>query len=127
MSRQTIHSSHAPQAIGPYSQAVRAGDTVYLSGQIPLNPTTMQLVSGDIDAEIRQVFENLKAVATAAGGSLANAVKVNVFLTDLGHFAKVNEIMATYCTEPFPARAAVGVAQLPRGARVEIECVLYLG
>jgi reactive intermediate/imine deaminase len=127
MSRQTIHSSHAPQAIGPYSQAVRAGDTVYLSGQIPLNPATMQLVSGDIEAEIRQVFENLKAVAVAAGGSLANAVKVNVFLTDLSHFTKVNEIMATYCTEPFPARAAVGVAQLPRGARVEIECVLYLG
>lgn len=127
MSRQTIHTSHAPQAIGPYSQAVRAGDTVYLSGQIPLDPATMQLVSGDIEAEIRQVFENLKAVAAAAGGSLANAVKVNVFLTDLGHFAKVNEIMATYCTQPFPARAAVGVAQLPRGARVEIECVLYLG
>ena len=127
MSRQTIHTSHAPQAIGPYSQAVRAGDTVYLSGQIPLDPATMQLVSGDIEAEIRQVFENLKAVAEASGGSLANAVKVNVFLTDLGHFAKVNEIMATYCTQPFPARAAVGVAQLPRGARVEIECVLYLG
>ena len=127
MSRQTIHTSHAPQAIGPYSQAVRAGDTVYLSGQIPLDPATMQLVSGDIEAEIRQVFENLKAVAEAAGGSLANAVKVNVFLTDLGDFAKVNEIMATYCTQPFPARAAVGVAQLPRGARVEIECVLYLG
>ena len=127
MSRQTIHTNKAPQAIGPYSQAVRAGDTVYLSGQIPLNPTTMQLVSGDIEAEIRQVFENLKAVAQASGGSLANAVKVNVFLTDLAHFAKVNEIMATYCTEPFPARAAVGVAQLPRGARVEIECVLYLG
>jgi reactive intermediate/imine deaminase len=127
MSRQTIHTSHAPQAIGPYSQAVRAGDTVYLSGQIPLDPATMQLVSGDIDAEIRQVFENLKAVAEASGGSLANAVKVNVFLTDLAHFAKVNEIMATYCTQPFPARAAIGVAQLPRGARVEIECVLYLG
>jgi reactive intermediate/imine deaminase len=127
MSRQTIHTSHAPQAIGPYSQAVRAGDTVYLSGQIPLDPATMQLVSGDIEAEIRQVFENLKAVAEAAGGSLANAVKVNVFLTDLGHFAKVNEIMATYCTQPFPARAAIGVAQLPKGARVEIECVLYLG
>lgn len=127
MSRQTIHTSHAPQAIGPYSQAVRAGDTVYLSGQIPLDPATMQLVSGDIEAEIRQVFENLKAVAEATGGSLANAVKVNVFLTDLAHFAKVNEIMATYCTQPFPARAAVGVAQLPRGARVEIECVLYLG
>ncbi|HEX4675392.1 MAG TPA: RidA family protein [Steroidobacteraceae bacterium] len=127
MSRQTIHTSHAPQAIGPYSQAVRAGDTVYLSGQIPFDPATMQLVSGDIEAEIRQVFENLKAVAEASGGSLANAVKVNVFLTDLAHFAKVNEIMATYCTQPFPARAAVGVAQLPRGARVEIECVLYLG
>jgi reactive intermediate/imine deaminase len=127
MSRQTIHTSHAPQAIGPYSQAVRAGDTVYLSGQIPLDPATMQLVSGDIEAETRQVFENLKAVAEASGGSLANAVKVNVFLTDLAHFAKVNEIMATYCTQPFPARAAVGVAQLPRGARVEIECVLYLG
>lgn len=127
MSRQTIHTSNAPQAIGPYSQAVRAGDTVYLSGQIPLDPATMQLVTGDIEAEIHQVFKNLKAVAVAAGGSLAQAVKVNVFLTDLGNFAKVNEIMATYCTQPFPARAAVGVAQLPRGARVEIECVLYLG
>jgi reactive intermediate/imine deaminase len=127
MSRQTIQTSNAPQAIGPYSQAVRAGDTVYLSGQIPLDPETMQLVSGDIEAEIHQVFKNLEAVAEAAGGSLANAVKVNVFLTDLGHFAKVNEIMASYCTQPFPARAAVGVAQLPRGARVEVECVLYLG
>ncbi len=127
MSRQTIHTNSAPQAIGPYSQAVRAGDTVYLSGQIPLDPATMQLVTGDIEAEIHQVFKNLAAVAAAAGGSLANAVKVNVFLTDLANFAKVNEIMATYCTQPFPARAAVGVAQLPRGARVEIECVLYLG
>ncbi len=127
MTRQTIQTSNAPQAIGPYSQAVRAGDTVYLSGQIPLDPKTMQLVSGDIEAEIHQVFKNLQAVAEAAGGSLANAVKVNVFLTDLGHFAKVNEIMASYCTQPFPARAAVGVAQLPRGARVEVECVLYLG
>lgn len=127
MSRQTIHTNSAPQAIGPYSQAIRAGDTVYLSGQIPLDPATMQLVTGDIEAEIHQVFRNLKAVAEAAGGSFANAVKVNVFLTDLAHFTKVNEIMATYCTQPFPARAAVGVAQLPRGARVEIECVLYLG
>lgn len=127
MSRQTIHTSNAPQAIGPYSQAVRAGDTVYLSGQIPLDLKTMQLVSGDIEAEIHQVFKNLAAVAEAAGGTLAHAVKVNVFLTDLGHFAKVNEIMASYCTQPFPARAAVGVAQLPRGARVEVECVLYLG
>src|ERR1700748_3336398 len=103
MGRQIIQTNKAPQAIGPYSQAVRAGDTVYLSGQIPLDPATMQLVSGDIDAEIRQVFENLKAVAEASGGSLANAVKVNVFLTDLGHFAKVNEVMATYCTPPYPA------------------------
>ena len=127
MTRQTIHTDKAPQAIGPYSQAVRAGDTVYLSGQIPLDPKTMQLVTGDIEAEIRRVFDNLKAVAEAAGGTLANAVKVNVFLTDLAHFAKVNEIMATYCTQPYPARAAIGVAQLPRGARVEIECVLYVG
>ena len=127
MTRQTIHTPNAPQAIGPYSQAVRAGDTVYLSGQIPLDPTTMQMVSGEIETEIRQVFENLKAVAEASGGTLANAVKVNVFLTDLAHFAKVNEIMATYCSQPYPARAAIGVAQLPRGARVEIECVLYLG
>ena len=127
MSRQTIHTPDAPQAIGPYSQAVRAGDTVYLSGQLPLDPKSMHLVSVEIEAEIRQVFENLKAVAVAAGGSLANAVKVNVFLTDLSHFAKVNEIMASYCSQPYPARAAIGVAQLPRGARVEIECVLYLG
>src|SRR5262249_5224584 len=126
MTREIIHTSQAPQAIGPYSQAVRAGDTVYLSGQIPLDYKTMQLVTGDIDAEIRRVFDNLKAVAEAAGGSLANAVKVNVYLTDLAHFARVNEIMATYCTQPYPARAAVGVAQLPRGARVEIECILYL-
>src|SRR5579863_4756510 len=106
--KEPIHTPEAPQAIGPYSQAVRAGDTVYLSGQIPLDPKTMQLVTGDIDAEIRRVFENLKAVAEAAGGSLANAVKVNVFLTDLAHFAKVNEIMASYCSQPYPARAAIG-------------------
>jgi reactive intermediate/imine deaminase len=127
MSRQPIHTDRAPQAIGPYSQAVRAGDTVYLSGQIPFDPATMQLVSGDIEAEIRRVFENLKAVAEAAGASLAQAVKVNVFLTDLAHFAKVNEVMAAYCSPPYPARAAIGVAQLPRGARVEIECVLHVG
>jgi reactive intermediate/imine deaminase len=126
MNRQTIQTKHAPQAIGTYSQAVRVGDTVYLSGQIPLVPQTMQLVSGDIEAEIRQAFENLKAVAEAAGASLANAVKVNVYLTDLANFGKVNEIMARYCSEPYPARAAVGVAQLPRGARVEIDCVLHL-
>lgn len=127
MSRQIIQTNRAPQAIGPYSQAVRAGDTVYLSGQIPLDPETMQLVTGGIEAEVHRVFDNLQAVAEAAGGSLANAVKVNVFLTDLSHFVKVNDIMKTYCTEPYPARAAVGVSQLPRGARVEIECVLYLG
>ena len=127
MSRLTIHTERAPQAIGPYSQAIRAGDTVYLAGQIPLDPQTMQLVSGDIEAEIRRVFDNLSAVAEAAGGTLADAVKVNVYLTDLAHAAKVNEIMASYCSQPYPARAAIGVAQLPRGARVEIECVLYLG
>jgi len=106
---------------------VRAGDTVYLSGQIPFDPATQSLISGDIEAEIRRVFENLKAVAEAAGGSLAQAVKVNVYLTDLSHFAKVNEVMALYFPQPYPARAAVGVAALPRGARVEAECVLYLG
>jgi len=127
MSRKIIHTDKAPKAIGTYSQAVRAGDTVYLSGQIPLDPASMELVSGDIEKEIRRVFDNLKAVAEAAGGSLAQAVKVNVYLTDLANFAKVNEVMAQYISEPYPARAAVGVAQLPRGARVEIEAILYLG
>ncbi len=127
MSRKTIHTEKAPAAIGTYSQAVQAGDTVYLSGQIPLDPATQTLVSGDIEAEIRRVFENLKAVAEAAGASLAQAVKFTIFLTDLAHFAKVNEIMALYCARPYPARAAVGVASLPRGARVEAECVLYVG
>jgi len=127
MSRSIIHTAAAPEAIGPYSQAVRVGDTVYLSGQIPLDPATMNLVSGDIEAEIRRVFDNLKAVAEAAGGTLSQAVKVNVFLTDLANFAKVNELMAQYFTQPYPARAAVGAAALPRGARVEIECVLHLG
>ena len=121
-----IHTDRAPQAIGTYSQAVRAGDTVYVSGQIPLDPTTGVLVSGDIEAEIRRVFENLKAIAEAAGGSLRHAVKLTIFLTDMTHFAKVNEIMATYFTQPYPARAAVGVAALPRGARVEMECILSL-
>jgi reactive intermediate/imine deaminase len=114
MTRKIIHTDNAPKAIGTYSQAVRVGDTVYMSGQIPLDPKTMELVTGDIEKEIRRVFENLKAVAEAAGGSLAQAVKVN-------------EVMAQYISEPYPARAAVGVAQLPRGARVEIEAVLYLG
>ena len=127
MNRQIIQTKRAPQAIGTYSQAVRVGDTVYVSGQIPLDPATMQLVTGDIDAEIRRAFENLQAVAEAAGATLAQAAKVTVFLTDLAHFAKVNEIMAQYFAEPYPARAALGVSQLPKGARVEIECVLYLG
>ena len=121
-----IQTPNAPAAIGTYSQAVRTGDTVYVSGQIPLDPATGQLVAGDIDAEIRRVFENLKAIATAAGGSLDDVVKLGVFLTDLTHFPRVNEIMATYFAEPYPARAAVGVAALPRGARVEMECILTL-
>ena len=111
MPKQPIRTSRAPAAIGTYSQAIRAGDTVYLSGQIPLNPATMELVKGDIRAEIRQVFDNLAAVAEAAGGSLANAVRLTVYLTDLAHFPIVNEIMAQYCQEPDPARAAIGVAQ----------------
>jgi reactive intermediate/imine deaminase len=127
MSRRVIHTDDAPKAIGTYSQAVRVGDTVYLSGQIPLDPKTMELVTGDIEREISRVFQNLQAVAAAAGGSLAQAVKVNVYLTDLANFAKVNEVMAQYISEPYPARAAVGVAQLPRGARVEIDAVLHLG
>jgi reactive intermediate/imine deaminase len=126
MKRQIIQTADAPEAIGTYSQAVRVGDTVYVSGQVPLDPATGALVSGDIEAEIRRVFDNLKAIAQAAGGSLAHVVKLTVFLTDLTHFPKVNEIMATYFSEPYPARAAVGVAALPRGARVEMECVLSL-
>ena len=126
MTRQIIHTMNAPQAIGTYSQAVRAGAAVYISGQIPLDPVTGALITGDIDAEIRRVFDNLAAIATAAGGSLQDAVKVTVFLTDLGHFARVNEIMATYFEQPYPARAAVGVSALPRGARVEMECILHL-
>src|SRR6478672_1461192 len=114
----TIHTDRAPKAIGTYSQARRAGNLVFVSGQIPLDPATGNLVSGDIEAEIRRVFENLKAIAEAAGGTLNNAVKMTVFLTDMANFAKVNEVMATYCATPYPARAAVGVAALPRGARV---------
>ena len=127
MTRTIIKTSHAPGAIGTYSQAVRVGDTVYVSGQIPLDPATGQLISGDIEAEITRVLENLKAIAVAAGGSLADVVKLSVFLTDLGCFAQVNQIMARYFSEPYPARAAVGVSALPRGARVEMECILSLG
>ena len=123
--KQIIATPHAPAAIGTYSQAVKVGNTVYLSGQIPLDPATMQLVDG-FDKQVKRVFDNLKAVCEAAGGSLNDLVKVNVFLVDLGHFAKVNEIMATYIIPPYPARAAVGVASLPRGAEVEIEGVMVL-
>ena len=125
--RKTIHTQAAPQAIGSYSQAVQVGDTVYLSGQIPLDPATMQLVTGDIHAEIRRVFDNLGAIATATGGSLANAVKLTVYLTDMALFTAVSEVMTSYFTAPYPARVTVGVAQLPRGARVEIEGILHLG
>ena len=123
--RQIISTPLAPAAIGTYSQAVKVGDTVYLSGQIPLDPATMQLVEG-FDNQVRRVIDNLKAVCEAAGGSLNALVKVNVFLIDLGNFAKVNEIMATYFDQPYPARAAVGVSTLPRGAQVEIEGVMVL-
>jgi reactive intermediate/imine deaminase len=126
MKREIIRTSRAPAAIGTYSQAVRAGNTVYLSGQIPLVPETMELVGGDMDAQIRRVFDNLAAVAEAAGGSLADVAKLNVFLPDLGHFALVNQIMAEYFSEPYPARAAVGVAALPKGAQVEMDAVLEL-
>ncbi|MBA4284952.1 MAG: reactive intermediate/imine deaminase [Xanthomonadaceae bacterium] len=126
MSRTIIKTDDAPAAIGTYSQAVKCGNTVYLSGQIPLDPTTMTLVNATIEDEIHQVFRNLRAVATAAGGGLGDFAKLNVFLTDLAHFAKVNEIMATYFAEPYPARAAIGVASLPRGARVEADAVMVI-
>ncbi|MGH8743121.1 MAG: RidA family protein [Burkholderiales bacterium] len=125
MAKKIIQTDTAPKAIGTYSQAVRAGQTVYLSGQIGLDPASMQLAEG-IEAQIVRVFENLQAVANAAGGSLDNVVKVTVFLTDLGHFARVNEIMGKYFHQPYPARAAVGVAALPRGALVEMDAVLVL-
>ena len=123
--KQPIHTAAAPQAIGTYSQAIRCGETVYLSGQIGLDPATMQLVEG-VDAQIHRVFQNLRAVAVEAGGSLGHAVKVTVYLTDLSYFVRVNEIMATYFAQPHPARAAVGVASLPRGALIEIDAILNL-
>jgi len=125
MAKTTVSTSNAPGAIGTYSQAVRCGDTVYVSGQIGLDPATMQLVEG-IDAQIHRVFRNLAAIAEAAGASLADAVKVTIYLVDLAHFGKVNEIMAQYFPQPFPGRAAVGVAQLPRGALVEADAILVL-
>lgn len=126
MAREIISTDKAPQAIGTYSQAVKVGSTVYLSGQIPLDPASMTLVEGDMATQIRRVFDNLQAVAEAAGGSLADVAKLNIFLTDLGHFALVNEIMAQYFEQPYPARAAIGVASLPKGAEVEMDCVLEL-
>lgn len=125
MTRQIIHTDAAPKAIGTYSQAVRCDNVVYFAGQIGLDPKTMQMVDG-IDAQIRRVFDNLKAVAEAAGGSLNQVVRFTVYLTDLKHFAKVNEIMATYLKEPYPARAAVGVASLPRDALVEIDAIMVV-
>lgn len=123
--KEIIHTDNAPAAIGTYSQAVRVGDTVYLSGQIPLDPETMEMVPGEIDAQIHRVFQNLSAVCTAAGGSLNDIVKLNVFLIDLAHFGQVNSIMAEYFQPPYPARAAIGVAQLPRAAQVEMDAVMW--
>ena len=125
--RKAVHSDQAPKAIGPYSQAIRVGDILYMAGQIPLDPVTMQMVEGDFEKEARRVFENIKAVIAAAGGSFEQIVKVTIFLTDFANFAKVNEIMAEYCKAPYPARSTVAVAALPRNARVEVECTLHLG
>ena len=126
MSRQAIHSDDAPAAIGTYSQAVRSGSLVFLSGQIPLDPKTMEFVDGDFEARARQVFDNLRAVAEAAGGDLNQVVKLTIFLTDLANFATVNSVMEEYFEQPFPARAAVGVASLPKGADVEADAILVL-
>lgn len=126
MPREIIKTDKAPQAIGTYSQAVKVDNTVYLSGQIPLIPETMEMVSGDINAEIHRVFDNLRAVAQAAGGDLKDIVKLNVFLTDLSNFPTVNEIMAKYFSQPYPARAAIGVAALPKGAGVEMDAVMVI-
>ena len=127
MAREIINTAAAPAAIGTYSQAVKVGDIVYLSGQIPLVPHTMQLVEGEMSAQIRQVFDNLQAVAAAAGGGLADIVKLNIYLIDLGHFPLVNEVMASYFQEPYPARAAIGVASLPKGAAIEADAVMVFG
>lgn len=121
-----IQTNDAPAAIGPYSQAIKAGNTVYISGQIPLDPTTMQMETGDIQAQTRRVFKNLAAIASAAGGSFEHMVKLNISLTDLGNFAAVNQVMEEYCSQPFPARACVGVASLPKNAEVEIEAIMVV-
>ena len=126
MTKEIVHSDNAPAALGTYSQAVSVGQFVFLSGQVPLVPATMEVVEGDFAARARQVFENLKAVAEAAGGSLNDAVKLTIFLTDLDNFATVNEVMAEYCDEPFPARAAVQVAALPKGVDIEADAILAL-
>lgn len=126
-SKRAIGTDRAPEAIGAYSQAMRAGDFVFLSGQIPLDPDTMEIVDGDFRARAARVFTSLQAVVEAAGGSLENVVKLNVYLTDLGQFAAVNEVMSGFFAEPYPARAAVGVASLPKGVDIEVEGVLYLG
>ena len=126
MSRSSISTPNAPQAIGTYSQAVKCGNTVYVSGQIPLVPSTGELLSGDMEPQIRRVFDNLKAIITAAGGDFSHVAKLNVFLTDLSHFALVNKIMSEYFQQPYPARAAIGVAALPKGAAVEMDCVVEL-
>ncbi len=126
MTREIISTDKAPQAIGTYSQAVKVGNTIYLSGQIPLVPETMEMVAGDMQAQITRVFENLSGVAQAAGGELQDIVKLNIFLTDLSHFPLVNEVMARYFSEPYPARAAIGVAALPKGAGVEMDAVMEL-
>lgn len=124
--KSVIQTDNAPQAIGTYSQAVKAGDTIYLSGQIPLDPETMELVPGGIEAQIRRVFDNLRAVCDASGGSIQDMVKLNIYLTDMSHFANVNEVMATVFREPYPARAAIGVAALPKSAMVEMDGVMVL-
>jgi len=126
MNKEIISTTDAPQAIGTYSQAVKVGDTVYLSGQIPLVPESMELAKGDMRVQITRVFDNLTAVAKAAGGSLADISKLNIFLTDLSHFPLVNKVMADYFSEPYPARAAVGVASLPKGALVEMDAIMTL-
>lgn len=126
MSKQPIHTESAPQAIGPYSQAVRAGNTVYLSGQVPINPATGELVSGDISVMTARVFDNLEAVCAAAGGSLAQVVRIGIYLTDLGDFAAVNAVMAARIPKPYPARSTIAVSALPKGAPVEIDAVMVL-
>ena len=126
MSKQIISTTDAPSAIGPYSQAVRVGNTIWVSGQIPLDPATKEMVVGDIEAHIRQVFKNLQAIVVASGATMDDVVKANIFLTDLSNFGLVNKVMAEYFREPYPARAAVGVASLPRGAQVEVECIVAL-